>query len=242
MDEWSADDFSRMAQELYDQPGLDETVEQVTKYACPAVGCDFADVALVHRRKQIETVASTDPLAEKAVQRQLELGVGPVLDLVSSEHGVVAIRDMGSETRWTRWCSDVGALGIRSLISVRLSTGTSVMGTLNLYGRQAGQFDDDDVAVAHILARHASVAVAAAKQEATLWQAIDARKAVGQAQGILMERFDLTADQAFAILRRYSQDHNIKLNKVARDLIATRQLPGPRQPVRETASPTPEPS
>jgi len=235
MDSPSAEDFARIAQELYDQPGLDETVDQVVKYACPAVDCDYADVALVHRRKQVETVASTDPIADKAVQLQLEVCEGPVLDLVTSAQGVVVIQDATRETRWATWCEAAGRLGIRSLISVRLATADSVMGALNLYGRRTGQFDDDDVAIAHILARHASVAVAAAQQEASLWQAIDARKAVGQAQGILMERYNLNADQAFAILRRYSQDHNVKLNKVARDLVATRELPGSSRPDRTAA-------
>jgi hypothetical protein len=41
-------------------------------------------------------------------------------------------------------------------------------------------------------------------------QAIDARKLVGQAMGILMERFDLDGDRAFEVLKRYSQDNNLK--------------------------------
>ena len=40
-----------------------------------------------------------------------------------------------------------------------------------------------------------------------------------------MERYNLQADQAFAVLRRYSQDYNIKLHDVARELIHTRELP-----------------
>lgn len=75
-----------------------------------------------------------------------------------------------------------------------------------------------------MIADHAAVAVANARTESTLWQAIEARKLVGQAQGILMERFDLTDEQAFAVLRRYSQDTNTKLREVARRLIATRNL------------------
>lgn len=239
MDPLSADDFARMAQELYDQPGLEETVDQVVRYACPAVGCDFADVIFVRRRKQIETMASTDPVTEKALELQLELGEGPVLEQTTVEHGVVVVDDVAGETRWPRWCRELERLGIRSLISVRLATAASVIGALDLYGRRPGQFDQDDLAIAHILARHASVAVATARQEASLWQAIDARKAVGQAQGILMERFDLDAGQAFAVLRRYSQDHNVKLSKVARDLIATRELPRPPRSPHDKASPQP---
>jgi AmiR/NasT family two-component response regulator len=75
-----------------------------------------------------------------------------------------------------------------------------------------------------VYADHAAVAVANARSESTLWQAIEARKLIGQAQGILMERFDLTDDQAFAVLRRYSQDNNVKLRDVAQRLIQTRKL------------------
>ena len=70
------------------------------------------------------------------------------------------------------------------------------------------------------------VALASARKLDNLWQAVDARKRIGQAQGILMERFGLTDDQAFAVLLRYSQDNNIKLRAVADLLVETRSLPG----------------
>lgn len=59
----------------------------------------------------------------------------------------------------------------------------------------------------------------------SLSDAVDARTLVGQAQGILMERFGLDADQAFAVLRRYSQDHNIRLRHLSKQLVHTRLLP-----------------
>jgi AmiR/NasT family two-component response regulator len=43
--------------------------------------------------------------------------------------------------------------------------------------------------------------------------------------GILMERFDVNDAQAFAILKRYSQDTTTKLRDVAQQLIDTRKLP-----------------
>ncbi|GAB3921040.1 hypothetical protein GCM10029976_007530 [Kribbella albertanoniae] len=94
---------------------------------------------------------------------------------------------------------------------------------LNLYGET---FSPDDLAVAHILARHASIAIASARHQETMLRAVDARKLVGQAMGILMERYDLDGDRAFEVLRRYSQDYNRKLRDVAQELIDTRKLPG----------------
>jgi ANTAR domain-containing protein len=81
-----------------------------------------------------------------------------------------------------------------------------------------------------VLARHAAIALATNRTATNLWHAIDARKLIGQAQGMLMERFDVDvdvdvdADQAFAVLRRYSQDNNIKLRDVAQRLVDTHDL------------------
>ena len=68
-------------------------------------------------------------------------------------------------------------------------------------------------------------------------QAVDARKLVGQAMGILMERFDLDSDRAFAVLRRYSQDNNLKLRDVAERLIETRCLPAPADRAADESRP-----
>ena len=83
----------------------------------------------------------------------------------------------------------------------------------------------DDEAIARILARHVSVALLTARHEESLALAVDARKLVGQAMGILMERHNIDSDAAFAVLRRYSQDTNIKLRDVAQQVIETRKLP-----------------
>jgi hypothetical protein len=53
---------------------------------------------------------------------------------------------------------------------------------------------------------------------------MESHSLVGRAQGVLMERFDIDADHAFAILRRYSQDHNVKLTEVAASLLSDRDL------------------
>jgi GAF domain-containing protein len=216
--------FARLAVELHDEGGLEETVEAILHFALQAVNCTYAGVVLAHRGGKLETAAATDPLVEKADRLQLEADEGPSLS-VTVENDTVLVADTATETRWPEWAPKVAALGLRSVLAVRLHTTSSTLGVLELFSSEPDAFDADDDAVAHILARHASVALASARQEATLRQAIDARKLVGQAQGILMERFDIDGDQAFAVLRRYSQDYNIKLRDVAQRLIDTRKLP-----------------
>lgn len=94
-------------------------------------------------------------------------------------------------------------------------------------GHQLGErsFDLDDAALGATFAGHASIARASAQTESGLREAIDGRHVIGLAQAILMERFDLSADQAFAVLRRYSQDRNTKLRAVACHVVQARTLP-----------------
>jgi GAF domain-containing protein len=114
---------------------------------------------------------------------------------------------------------------VRSLLGVRLRTTAGVIGSLTLYDAQPGRFTAADRDEAVLLAGHAAVAMSSVAGRANLWRAIDSRQAIGQAQGILMERFALDGEQAFAVLRRYSQLHNSKLSEVAARLVATRRLP-----------------
>ena len=221
----TAGEFARLAVELYRGHSVAETVESVAAYAAHAVGCDHVSVTAVRRGERAETLAATDPLVERLDRLQVEVGEGPCLAVLAGDRVSALIADTKLDAQWPRWSLRASELGVGSVLSHRLTVDSAAMGALNLFAVRSDAFDEDDRAVADILARHASVAIASAREEANLWRAIDARKRIGQAQGILMERFDLTADQAFAVLRRYSQDHNLKLNEVARRLLETRSLP-----------------
>jgi AmiR/NasT family two-component response regulator len=58
-----------------------------------------------------------------------------------------------------------------------------------------------------------------------LQEALLSRDVIGQAKGILMERFHLTADQAFDQLRDSSQQLNLKLRELAARVAETGQWP-----------------
>lgn len=225
MDETWAEAFTQIALDLHKQPDTEATVQAVAEYALATVGADRAGVMLLHGRQRVEIAATTDPSVDRADELQLELDEGPCLSAIAAGE-VFVIPDTRSEQRWPRWCQEVSQLGILSVLSIRLATDSSKVGSLNLYADTTDRFNDDsDVAVAQILARHASIALDNARQFDSLLQAVDGRTAIGQAQGILMERYSLDEAQAFAVLRRYSQQSNTKLGEVARKLVATRELP-----------------
>ncbi|WP_216843503.1 GAF and ANTAR domain-containing protein [Phytoactinopolyspora alkaliphila] len=224
MDEPDADQFAEMALELHQQPDMDATLERIVEYAQEATGCDDAGVMLLGGRNRIETIVTTHPRIAEADRLQLDCGEGPCLQSMW-DRDVYVVKDTGLDDRWPVWGPKAAELGLRSLLAVRLFTPNRTLGALNLYGERAGMFDDDDADIADVFGRHASVALATAHEEEGLRQAIGARHLIGQAQGILMERYSLNADRAFALLRRYSQHHNVKLRDVAQMVISSGKLP-----------------
>ena len=210
---------------LHEAPDSEETVERVAEYARSAVGCDDAGVLLVHARHRIETAAATSEPVRRAHDLQVELDEGPCLDALEDPTAIYQVHDTAADERWPRWSAAVVELGYRSVLSVPLATASRRYGSLNVYASRVGAFDEDDIAVTTVVARHASVALAASRDLEGLRRAVDARKLIGIAMGLLMERYGIDSDRAFDVLRRYSQQHNVKLRDVARLVVEGRGLP-----------------
>lgn len=219
--------FSEMALDLQAEPTAESTIDRIADYARVAISCDDAGVMLVHARQQIETAAATAPRVTESHQLQIVHDEGPCLDAIEGAPAYVS-GDVGADDRWPLWGPAVAQLGIHSIISIRLETRNRRYGSLNLYADRHDAFDEDDLAVAQIFSRHASVALSNAHHEEGLQVAIDARKLIGQAQGILMERFDIDADTAFQYLRRLSQSQNVKLRVLAEQVVEQRKELKPR--------------
>jgi transcriptional regulator with GAF, ATPase, and Fis domain len=126
---------------------------------------------------------------------------------------------------WPRFAAQARKLGVGSMTGVLLYTDNEDFGALNLYSRRPGHFSKDIETAGWLLASHATVAVASARTIDQLRHAMDTRHAIGEAMGILMERHQLSEDDAFNVLRRISQHHNIKLRDVAQQVRAEKTNP-----------------
>ncbi len=196
------------------------TLDAVTAAAVGAVpGAEHASISLVVRGKTVESRAATDPLAERMDARQTELGQGPCLDAVWEQESV-HIPDMAAESRWPRFTAAAVEAGIGAMLCFQLFVADAKLGALSLYASRAGAFDEEARFTGLMFATHAAVAITGARQEETLSAALAHRDIIGQAKGIVMERFHLDAPRAFALLTRLSQTENIKLRDIATQLVA----------------------
>jgi len=221
-----AERMSAVARELEGQDAA-STLDLAARTAVGNVGgADAAAISVVAKGGRIETLASTEQFAFLADQLQYELGEGPCLDAVHQER-VVHCPDLAEERRWSRWGPRAAQdLGVGSMLCLQLFTQQDVVGALNLYSQQPHGFTPEDRDDALALAAHVAVAVAGARKITQLHTALDSRTVIGQAVGIIMERYGLDADRAFGVLGRLSSHSNVKLREVAVEVVSTRHLPG----------------
>lgn len=213
--------LAAMARELEERRTLEDTMSTVSRYARTVLDADEAGVLRLPKRADLSTAFGTAPVVDEAHRLQVELDEGPCLDAIEGRATYVT-NDTAGDKRWPRWGAAAAQIGIRSAVGVRLATATRGYGSLNVYARRLDAFDDNAARVAELLAAHVTVAMAAADREANLGTALDTRKVIGQAQGIVMQTFGVDADTAFSVLKRISQHENIRLNALAEAIAVQR--------------------
>ncbi|WP_367123119.1 GAF and ANTAR domain-containing protein [Streptomyces phytohabitans] len=224
-----AQQMATMSRDLLKQDSVDTTLARITASATELIGdCDAAGILVVHGGA-VETLAPTGQLVIDSDAVQERLGEGPCFDTAqaTSEEPVFRIPDLAAqEQRWPRFAPEARELGIGSMMGFLLFTDDeNDFGALNLYSRKPGAFTEDSEMAGWLLASHAAVAFSGARTHGRMEYAVATRHTIGQAMGILMNSRNLTSEQAFDVLRRYSQERNIKLREVARQLNEQGSLP-----------------
>ncbi|SDS51046.1 GAF domain-containing protein [Friedmanniella luteola] len=188
-------------------------------------GVDEGSISVVLGRRDVSSQSPSSDLPRRVDALQTTTGEGPCLDAVYDEK-VVSVPDMASETRWPRFAPLAAEAGASSMLSFQLWVEGDNLGALNLYGREAHAFTEESEHVGLLFVSHAAVAMAGAQKHDQLVAGLATRDLIGQAKGILMERYKIDAQKAFSLLVRASQHRNLKLRDLAAELTDTGRIAG----------------
>jgi transcriptional regulator with GAF, ATPase, and Fis domain len=223
------DAFAELGRIKLSETDIDGVLAKIAELAKRTIpGTDEVSVTLIRSGKAF-TAAFTGDLARALDEAQYGRGYGPCLD-ASASGASLSLPDMSSETRWPQWAGNAVSAGVHSSLSIGLPIHETVSGALNVYATKPDTFDEDAIILAQTFAGYGAVALANAHLydvTATLAQhmqaAMEHRAVIEQAKGIIMGERRCTADEAFKILSKLSQDSNRKLREVAAALVAQAQ-------------------
>ena len=222
--------FARLTAALLETETVGEALENVVRAALAVVpGADLVSVTLLGPDGAFHTPVETDELATRLDEVQYHFGEGPCVEAARTPGPAVASSDdLRTEPRWPRFGPAAAEHGAGSVVSTALLPAPRpphLKGALNIYSKRPRGLDATDRDIALLLAGHASLALATTQavtaaelRAAHLRKALESRDVIGQAKGILMHRQGIGADEAFEVLRRTSQDLNVKLVKLAETL------------------------
>lgn len=218
--------LAALADHLYARHDPNDTAQLIVDQIGSLVaGADHVSITL-RRRGAHTTLAASDLVARDADRLQYALDEGPCVESTSTCHWIRS-GEVGTDGRWPRWGPRARELGVGAALSLDLPRGGRPQGAINIYSDVSGGFHDRaSVDLARSYAAHAAHALASARLEDELRTAIGSRHVIGMAQGILIERFGLTQDSSFDLLRRLSSMHETKVHDVAQELVRSGRLPG----------------
>lgn len=196
-------------------------VQRAVSFVGPA---EHATITLRAPRRRLRTIASTSQVCLQADELQYSLGEGPCVDAATGDE-ICLLDDAARPERWKRWAGEVRGLGLNSVLAIQLGRRGSYLGALNLYSSRPQVFTCEEIDLAASYAAVAGAALHASRQVEGLETAVHTRHLIGVAQGILMAQFDLTIDQAFALMQRCSSRLNIKVRDLAAHVATHGQLP-----------------
>jgi GAF domain-containing protein len=221
--------IAEIAQQLHSRPDTDSdtVVAELAEHAAVEIpGAQYAGVTITRNAKHIDTPAATHKwpiLLDEIQQLHRE---GPCLT-AAWEEKTIHVPDLEADDRFPLYRRDaLEQTPIRSVMAFQMFIAGETMGALNVYAEEPRAFGRASRDIGLIFAAHSSVAWNSARRDEQFRRALASRDTIGQAKGMIMERYGVDAVQAFEVLRKLSQDSNVPLVEVATELVTKAQSAG----------------
>ncbi|PRI16238.1 GAF and ANTAR domain-containing protein [Mycobacterium shigaense] len=193
--------------------------ELVASGAQHVAGAQYAGIALAEGRNVVNNVVATHRYPELLDAAESEYGEGPCV-AAAWQHHVMHIADLSADERWPRYQRyALAQTPIRSILSYELFIDGTTTAALNFYAERPHALSEDAVELGGVFASHVALAWSMLRRQDQFRSALATRDIIGQAKGIVMERFNLDAVEAFELLSRLSQQSNTKLHNIAHALV-----------------------
>jgi ANTAR domain/GAF domain len=205
--------------------GLRELVENGVRHM---PGCEYAGITLAERGNAVTSVVATHRYAAVLDTIQDRRREGPCLAAAWRQH-MMSVDDLSVDQRWPGYQRDVlEATPIRSIVSYELFADDKRMAALNFYADHPHAFGNESLEIGGIFAAQVALAWSMMRRQDQFRSALASGDTIGQAKGVIMERFNLDAVGAFELLTRLSQRSNTKLIDIAKALIDSEHPLKPR--------------
>jgi transcriptional regulator with GAF, ATPase, and Fis domain len=207
-----------------------DLLQQIAEAACEVVPATTNCSVSLERNGTFHSVAIANEKARHLDDLQYEHGDGPCLEAIRTAREVLS-QDLKADDRWGSFRSAMVDHGIQSTMALPLQVDHDTQAALNVYSEDLGAFDEKAAVLARLVAGQAATVLSGVlrhRDQAALAEqlrtALSSRAVIDQAMGVIMAHQGCPPAEAFAVLRKASQDRNVKLRVIAQEIVDSTTL------------------
>ncbi|MFQ5597089.1 MAG: GAF domain-containing protein [Nitrospiria bacterium] len=220
------DTLSRVSHTITSGRYIEEILNLLVTMTAGMMNSKICSIMILDQERQELKIVATQSLSEE-YRRKANVKVGESISgRVVKEKCPVTILDVQTDPGF-RFPALAKKEGLRSMLSVPMMIKNRVVGVLNSYTSKRHSFSEEEVNLLQAVANQAAAAIentSLSKQSSAMQEALETRKAVERAKGILMKQGRIQEEEAFRLLQRQSMNNRKSMREVADAIILASKI------------------
>lgn len=207
---------------------IEEILQLIVTMTAEMMNSKICSIMLLDEKKSELEIKATQSLSEE-YRSKPNLKVGQSISgLAVEEKRPITVLDVAKESLYM-YPEIAKRESLKSMLSVPMMIKNQVIGVINSYTSKPHQFTDEEVKILQAVANQAAVAIENTKllnKTVAMEEALDTRKSVERAKGILMRQYGISEGEAFRLMQKQSMDARRSMKEIAQAIILASEIKG----------------
>jgi signal transduction protein with GAF and PtsI domain len=218
--------LAKMSQTITQGAYLQEILQLIVTMTAEMMGSKICSLMLLDEKGKELRIAATQSLSEEYRSKPPLQMKGSVSGRALTEKRAIIVSDVTADPQYAY--PDIAKKeNLRSVLVVPMLLKEKAVGVLNCYTSDVHDFSSEEIDLVQAVANQAAVAIEhtrAMEQAVAAQEALETRKLVERAKGILMRQQGFTEDAAFRLIQRQAMDRRTSMKEVAEALILSEEI------------------
>jgi signal transduction protein with GAF and PtsI domain len=218
--------LSEVSRTIVSDHYLKEILQLIVAMTAKVMDSQICSIMLLDEKRNELFIAATQSLSQEYLSKpNLKVGQS-VSGKVVLEKRPTTVIDVTKEPGYM-YPEVARQEGIVSLLSVPMMVKDRAIGVINSYTKSEHRFKQEEISILQTVANQAAVAIEnthLSEEILTAKEALESRKIIERAKGILMKELDVTEDEAYKKIHKKSMDLRKTMKEIAEAIILSSEL------------------